>query len=680
MPLPVSDIDMTPVEREGRPVRGEDLATLQKVASGDSDAQYALAQRLVSRVRRGASAFMPASLDAEDAAHHALIEVIRAAQSYLGHESVEAWADELVSRSLVRFQRAVRRRGQPASVRSLDEAIGDAPEASDAAAGLEGVDALLARLSDVRREALVLHHVYGYALERIADVAQCPSAVARERLLLSRQDLRSFSLESQADSEGHAAALELWASLRDREALGETPSDEERDECAALERDDLAVRASAEHLHTLENLLDRATLLQLSQEDRTLAERVLRAVRVSTTGKRTARDEADAALDHSVDPEGPFWLRGGAMLITTVLSIGVIVALLMYEPKPRQVAAKAEATRPVAQPAPQVVSLVHARTSVRGNQPSRDGELLAPETVLREGDVLRTAGNPACVVIDPDAELCLNKLAELKLLSLSLATRSVELVSGHVVIKRSPLPEQPLLIEAGGVRAVANGSVFGVEREADGDVRVRVLEGEALVRGNDWSSKVSTGQLGIYRAATGTFLVEPLPHGQMTREWELHATGQRGAGSGVENGVRSANDVAEAEKLTAEGQKTVDELMMEGAEHARAERWVEAVDAYEAVLRQHRGTPEAHIVLVRLGELRLEHRNEPERALVSFERYLQEGAGPLEAEALYGAISALLRLGRTEAARERAEQFLAKFPKAPHSVLLRSVIEPEESE
>jgi DNA-directed RNA polymerase specialized sigma24 family protein len=681
MALPVSDIDVTPRATEAGPAHGEDFASLQSVATGDGAAQRLLAQRLVARVRRAAATFMPGSPDADDAAYHALIEALRSTHSYEGDVSLETWADALVSRSLVRFARAVRRKGHATSMFSLDETTGEPPRASASGDGLVGFDAHLARLSDVRREAVVLHHVYGFPLERSADIAQCTLAVARERLLLGRQDLCALALEAKRERAAeHKARLESWGALRDREAVGEVLTDEELDECAVIERNDPVVHASAEQVRELEHALNRATLLSATDEDRTLVERVLRAARVSTTGSKRSRDEADAELDHSVDPEGPLWLRGGATTITALLSAAVVIALLMYEPKPQQVAAKAEVTRPLTRPSPQVVSLVDARTSARGNQLTRAGVLLAPATMLREGDVLRAEGNPACIAIDPDAELCLNRSAQLKLASLSLATRSVELLDGHVVLKRSPAPEQPLLIEAGDVRAVADGAVFGVEREADGDVRVRVLEGEALVRGDGWSSKVSANQLGVYRKARGTFDVESLPNGQMMREWELHATGQRGAGiaASLDNTQPAGAQEGGEPQQTAESAKSADELMMQGAEHARAERWAEAVDAYEAVLRQHRGTPEAHIVLVRLGELRLERRKEPERALVAFERYLQEGAGPLEAEALYGTISALLQLKREDAAREKAQLFVTKFPKDPHATVLRPLLTEEE--
>jgi RNA polymerase sigma-70 factor (ECF subfamily) len=673
MSLPVSDMDMTLGGNDEAPVPVEDFVSLQRAATGENEAQRALALRLVARVRRAASVLMPGSQDAQDAAQQALIEALRAAHSYQGDVSVEAWADALVSVSLVRFARAVRRRVESASARLLDETTGEPPRPIVASSGLTALETALVRMSEVRREALVLHHVYGFSLERIADVAQCSSAVARERLLLARQDMREMALATRSDAAKHAAGVRKWAALRDREAVGEILSDDELDDCGALERDDIVVRTCAEQLRELANLLDRASLQSASEHDRAVVERVLRAVRVSTSGTRSSGDDGHAELDHSIDPEGPFWLRGGAMLITTLLSVGVVIALLMYDPKPPQVAAKAQTARPVARPAPQVMSLVHARTAARGNQPSRAGELLAADSTLREGDVLRIEGNPACIALGADAELCMNKQTDLRLTSLSLATRSVELLAGHLVIKRSPAPEQPLFIQAGDVRAVADGSLFGLEREPDGDVRIRVLQGEVLIRGDGWSSKVSVGQLGIYRHSRGTLVIESLPVGQMTREWELHATGERGAGIGT-SPARAVDAGVDPEKSSAKNLKSADELMMEGAEHARAERWVEAVNSYEEVLRQHRGTQEARIVLVRLGELRLERRHEPERALVAFQRYLDEGAGPLQAEAQYGVIRALLELNRTEAAHAAIAQFLNKYPNAPHVDELRAVL------
>jgi RNA polymerase sigma factor (sigma-70 family) len=117
----------------------------QRAAQADARAQKQLALRLIGRIRRAAHALMGGAPEADDAAHHALIEVLRSLGSYAGNLSLEAWADRLAARSVVRFARAVRARASahssafpptpPPAAQPTRSSVG---EASRPAASTEG--------------------------------------------------------------------------------------------------------------------------------------------------------------------------------------------------------------------------------------------------------------------------------------------------------------------------------------------------------------------------------------------------------------------------------------------------------------------------------------------------------------------------------------------------------------
>lgn len=177
----------------------EDLRLMQQVASGDGHAQRLLANRLVVRVRRAASAIMRGSVDADDAAQHALIEILRSAASYRGDSSVERWADRITSRSVIRFARAVRRRNQTVeSGLDAEQAPAEFPEERAAEGVVRGVDAYLAMLPESRREVLVLRHGLGHSVEEIAELTQASPNTVKDRLLAARRDLRKLIQRDRA--------------------------------------------------------------------------------------------------------------------------------------------------------------------------------------------------------------------------------------------------------------------------------------------------------------------------------------------------------------------------------------------------------------------------------------------------------------------------------------------------
>ncbi len=177
----------------------EDLRLMQLVASGDGHAQRLLANRLVVRVRRAATAIMRGAVDADDASQQALIEILRSAHNYRGDSSLERWADRITSRSVIRFARAVRRRNKTVEPHADAElASAEAPDDRAADGTVRGVDAYLALLSESRREVLILRHGLGHSVEEIAELTQTSPNTVKDRLLAARRDMRKLIQRDRA--------------------------------------------------------------------------------------------------------------------------------------------------------------------------------------------------------------------------------------------------------------------------------------------------------------------------------------------------------------------------------------------------------------------------------------------------------------------------------------------------
>jgi RNA polymerase sigma-70 factor (ECF subfamily) len=158
-----------------------------------------LANRLVVRVRRASLSLMRGSVDADDAAQHALIEILRSAHTYRGDASVERWADRVTSRSVIRFARAVRRRNQAVEPGlDAEHVIADAVDLSAREGVARGIEQYLSMLPDARREVLLLRHAFGHSIEEIAELTQASPNTVKDRLLAARRDLRKLIQRDRA--------------------------------------------------------------------------------------------------------------------------------------------------------------------------------------------------------------------------------------------------------------------------------------------------------------------------------------------------------------------------------------------------------------------------------------------------------------------------------------------------
>jgi RNA polymerase sigma-70 factor (ECF subfamily) len=173
-----------------------DLELMGRVSRKEPTAERAVVRRLSGRVARLARLLSGASVDADDAAQVALLEILASAGTFRVAASLEAWADRITVRTVARL---VRRESAHKSLLARWVVPGELPWGKRPEPLTEplGLDALLVRLSPERREALVLRHALEYSVEEIAELTGAPLGTVKDRLVAARRELRK-ALERDA--------------------------------------------------------------------------------------------------------------------------------------------------------------------------------------------------------------------------------------------------------------------------------------------------------------------------------------------------------------------------------------------------------------------------------------------------------------------------------------------------
>jgi hypothetical protein len=239
--------------------------------------------------------------------------------------------------------------------------------------------------------------------------------------------------------------------------------------------------------------------------------------------------------------------------------------------------------------------------------------------------------------------------------------RTLELGRGRVVASLLPQPKGTsfsVVTAAGRVTAV--GTVFSVESKDDGTTIARVLEGKVAVvtAGATRPRFVRAGEaLRLGDTRPSTLSAEDRERDLALLSPELRAALARAAGS--------APAAADATRSSSP-ESLLDEAL---ALRARGD-FRGAASVYRRI---HQASPTSAVggtALVSLGELSLSSLGDPAGALAAFETYLVRG-GALSQEAAFGKARALRALRRTAEERRAIEHFLARYPDAAQSKVLR---------
>jgi RNA polymerase sigma-70 factor (ECF subfamily) len=171
-----------------------DLALMKLVAGGDSHAQRVLAHRLAPRVQRLVRRLLSNSVEADDAAQVALMEILRSAVTFRDEASVERWADRIAVRTALRHARDQRKRGFFSSGQETDDLQGHDELDDTREETPRRLDEYLAQLPAARREVLVMKHALGYTTEEIAELIDKPVGTVKDRLVAARKQIRRVIL------------------------------------------------------------------------------------------------------------------------------------------------------------------------------------------------------------------------------------------------------------------------------------------------------------------------------------------------------------------------------------------------------------------------------------------------------------------------------------------------------
>jgi RNA polymerase sigma factor (sigma-70 family) len=179
-----------------------DEALVALVARGDEHALAELYDR-VGRIAYGlALRVLRDERLAEDAVQEAFLQVWRSAATYRAERAkASTWVLTLVHRRAVDLvRREERRQAEPLTDESV---LGPAPEQTEEAAWLrferERVQAALAELPDVQREALELAYYGGFSQSELADRLGVPLGTIKSRMFAGLSRLRELLDDSSQE-------------------------------------------------------------------------------------------------------------------------------------------------------------------------------------------------------------------------------------------------------------------------------------------------------------------------------------------------------------------------------------------------------------------------------------------------------------------------------------------------
>ncbi len=180
---------MSADEREG------DVQLAQRAAAGERAAQAAVARRILTRVRRVARSLATNAADADDAAQHALLEVLRSCHSFRGDATLEQWAGRIANRAALRH--LTRERKQQTAGPDAAPQLTDAPAPRLSDDLPRDLRAYLHELPEAQRTAIVLHHAFGHSLDEVASMTEVSRNTVKGRLRLGVAALRKLVRREQ---------------------------------------------------------------------------------------------------------------------------------------------------------------------------------------------------------------------------------------------------------------------------------------------------------------------------------------------------------------------------------------------------------------------------------------------------------------------------------------------------
>jgi len=170
-------------------------------AAGDRRAAQSLCSEILPRVRNLVRYLVRGDHEVDDIAQEALISVLRGLGGYRGEGAFTSWVDRIVARTT--FAHIGKRRDEFAKRSSeAPELLPVGDPAGDSYVMRRQLAAVLDKLSDDQRHALVLHHALGMTVPEIAQMTGTPLETVRSRLRLGMAALRRHLGQDQDGAGG----------------------------------------------------------------------------------------------------------------------------------------------------------------------------------------------------------------------------------------------------------------------------------------------------------------------------------------------------------------------------------------------------------------------------------------------------------------------------------------------
>jgi len=164
--------------------------------AGDGRAFEALYAALAPQLGGYLRALCRDAARAEDLLQEAFLQIHRARHTYLPRRPVRPWVYAIARHVFLMNRRAAWRRGRHETIADLELPEIPVPAVMDRLADRQAVGRALARLPGDRREALLLHHVWGLSFREVGAVQGVSEAAAKLRAHRGARTLRGLLAES----------------------------------------------------------------------------------------------------------------------------------------------------------------------------------------------------------------------------------------------------------------------------------------------------------------------------------------------------------------------------------------------------------------------------------------------------------------------------------------------------
>ena len=193
IPLVQAMADEAGAENSPERTAEPDLADLMgRYQAGDIDAFDQLYRRLAPRLRAYLGSLIWKAGLTEDLLQEVFLQLHRSRQTYMPGRAVKPWAFAIARHTyLMHVRRSMRK--QKHEVEVDDEALDiPVPPEMESFATRTGVRRALRQLNDERREAVLLHHVWGFSFKEIGRILGIREGTAKLRAHRGIQSLRQI--------------------------------------------------------------------------------------------------------------------------------------------------------------------------------------------------------------------------------------------------------------------------------------------------------------------------------------------------------------------------------------------------------------------------------------------------------------------------------------------------------